>query len=95
LAEKLIIKYQSWTIASSLMACFSYYIWQGKDVLLLAVGALCTSCHKAILAEGSSSSIAILNLVSSACTRKGKKYREAALSSLEQVSNLFIVGAGY
>ena len=77
------------------MACFSYYIWQGKDVLLLAVGALCTSCHKAILAEGSSSSIAILNLVSSACTRKGKKYREAALSSLEQVSNLFIVGAGY
>ncbi|RDY13157.1 hypothetical protein CR513_01957, partial [Mucuna pruriens] len=58
---------------------------QGKDELLLAVGALCTSCHKAISAEGSSPPIAILNLVSSACTRKGKKYREAALSSLEQV----------
>jgi len=72
-------------------ACFSYYLCQGKEVLLLAVGALCTSCHKAILAEGSSSSIAILNLVSSACTTKGKKYREAALSSLEQVSNLFSV----
>ncbi|ESW13516.1 hypothetical protein PHAVU_008G203200 [Phaseolus vulgaris] len=64
-------------------------LWEGKDVLLLAVGALCTSCHKAILAEGSSSSIAILNLVSSACTRKGKKYREAALSSLEQVIKAF------
>ncbi|QCE01566.1 proteasome component ECM29 [Vigna unguiculata] len=72
-------------LLQSLMKEIPGRLWEGKEVLLLAVGALCTSCHKAILAEGSSSSIAILNLVSSACTRKGKKYREAALSSLEQV----------
>jgi hypothetical protein len=53
---------------------------------LLAVGTLSTSCHKAISADGSASSIAILNLVSSACTKKEKKYREAAFASLEQVS---------
>nr|KYP73231.1 Proteasome-associated protein ECM29 isogeny [Cajanus cajan] len=72
-------------LLQSLMKEIPGRLWEGKDVLLLAVGALCTSCHKAILAEGSTSSIAILNLVSSACTKKGKKYREAALSSLEQV----------
>lgn len=55
-------------------------------MLLLAVGALSSSCHKAISADGSASSIAILNLVSSACTKKEKKYREAAFASLEQVS---------
>ncbi|XP_061372568.1 uncharacterized protein LOC133315038 [Gastrolobium bilobum] len=63
--------------------------WEGKDVLLLALGALSTSCHEAISAQGSASSIAILNLVLSACTRKGKKYREAAFSSLEQVIKAF------
>ncbi|KAG4953084.1 hypothetical protein JHK87_038678 [Glycine soja] len=72
-------------LLQSLMKEIPGRLWEGKEMLLLAVGALCTSCHKAILAQGSSSSIAILNLVSSACTRKGKKYREAALSSLEQV----------
>lgn len=55
-------------------------------MLLLAVGALSKSCHKAISADGSASSIAILNLVSLACTKKEKKYREAAFTSLEQVS---------
>ncbi|CAJ1971242.1 unnamed protein product [Sphenostylis stenocarpa] len=72
-------------LLQSLMKEIPGRLWEGKDVLLLAVGALCTSCNKAILAEGSSSSIAILNMLSSACTRKEKKYREAALSSLEQV----------
>ena len=57
-------------------------------MLLLALGALSTSCHKAISAEGSAYSIAILNVVSSACNKKGKKYREAAFSSLERVSTL-------
>lgn len=66
---------------------FSYYVWQGKEVLLLALGALSTSCHQAISADGSASSIAILNLVSSVCTKKAKKYREAAFTSLEQVRN--------
>lgn len=55
-------------------------------MLLLAVGSLSTSCHKAISADGSASSIAILNLISSACTKKEKKYREAAFASLEQAS---------
>ncbi|CAL5190433.1 unnamed protein product [Lathyrus oleraceus] len=64
-------------------------LWEGKDVLLLAVGALSKSCHKAISADGSASSIAILNLVSSACTKKEKKYREAAFTSLEQVIKAF------
>ncbi|XP_027329154.1 proteasome adapter and scaffold protein ECM29 [Abrus precatorius] len=76
-------------LLQSLMKEIPGRLWEGKDVLLLALGSLSTSCHKAILAEGSSSSIAILNLVSSACTRKGKKYREAALSSLEQVIKAF------
>ncbi|KAF7815581.1 proteasome-associated protein ECM29-like protein [Senna tora] len=64
-------------------------LWEGKDVLLLALAALSKSCHKAISAESPSSSIAILNVVSSACSRKGKKYREAAFSSLEQVIKAF------
>ncbi|CAI8586672.1 unnamed protein product [Vicia faba] len=64
-------------------------LWEGKDVLLLAVGALSKSCHKAISTDGSASSIAILNLVSSACTKKEKKYREAAFTSLEQVIKAF------
>ncbi|KAL2316898.1 hypothetical protein Fmac_030774 [Flemingia macrophylla] len=82
LGESLSSHYE--VLLQSLMKEIPGRLWEGKDVLLLAVGALCTSCHKAILAEGSSS-IAILNLVSSACTKKEKKYREAALSSLEQV----------
>ncbi|KAK7276642.1 hypothetical protein RIF29_17785 [Crotalaria pallida] len=76
-------------LLQSLMKEIPGRLWEGKDVLLLALGALSTSCHKAISAEGSASSIAILNLVSSACTRKGKKYREAAFSSLEQVIKAF------
>ncbi|OIW02801.1 hypothetical protein TanjilG_29577 [Lupinus angustifolius] len=76
-------------LLQSLMKEIPGRLWEGKDVLLLALGALSKSCHNAISAEGSASSIAILNLVSSACTRKGKKYREAAFSSLEQVIEAF------
>ncbi|KAK7300265.1 hypothetical protein RJT34_11106 [Clitoria ternatea] len=76
-------------LLQSLMKEIPGRLWEGKDVLLLALGALSTSCHRAIAAEGSSSSVAILNLVSSACSRKGKKYREAAFSSLEQVIKAF------
>lgn len=76
-------------LLQSLMKEIPGRLWEGKDVLLLAVGALSTSCHKAISADGSASSIAILNLVSSACTKKEKKYREAAFASLEQVIKAF------
>lgn len=76
-------------LLQSLMKEIPGRLWEGKDVLLLAVGSLSTSCHKAISADGSASSIAILNLISSACTKKEKKYREAAFASLEQVIKAF------
>ncbi|GLU18926.1 hypothetical protein SLE2022_352020 [Rubroshorea leprosula] len=64
-------------------------IWEGKDALLVAIGALCTSCHKAISTEDHSVPIAILSLVSSACTKKVKKFREASFSCLDQVIKAF------
>ncbi|XP_028798613.1 proteasome adapter and scaffold protein ECM29 [Neltuma alba] len=76
-------------LLNSLMKEIPGRLWEGKDVLLLALGALSASCHKAISAAGPSSSAAILNVVSSACSRKGKKYREAAFSALEQVIKAF------
>lgn len=58
---------------------------QGKDVVLNALSALCTSCHDVICASNPDAPNAIANLVSSACTKKAQKYREAAFSCLEQV----------
>ncbi|KAL1347958.1 uncharacterized protein [Arachis hypogaea] len=76
-------------LLQSLMKEIPGRLWEGKEVLLLALGALSTSCHKAISAEGSAPSIAILSVVSSACSKKAKKYREAAFSALEQVIKAF------
>ncbi|KAL9404798.1 hypothetical protein Peur_001770 [Populus x canadensis] len=64
-------------------------LWEGKESLLYAIGALSSSCHKAISSENPVTSDAILNMVSSACTKKVKKYREAAFSSLDQVIKAF------
>ncbi|KAI9402448.1 hypothetical protein POPTR_001G274500v4 [Populus trichocarpa] len=64
-------------------------LWEGKESLLNAIGALSSSCHKAISSENPVTSDAILNMVSSACTKKVKKYREAAFSSLDQVIKAF------
>ncbi|XP_024030403.1 proteasome-associated protein ECM29 homolog [Morus notabilis] len=64
-------------------------LWEGKEVLLDAIGALSKSCHKAISSNDSAIPNAILSVVSSACTKKVKKYREAALSCLEQVVRAF------
>eukprot|EP00257_Ricinus_communis_P019881 XP_015578984.1 proteasome adapter and scaffold protein ECM29 [Ricinus communis] len=64
-------------------------LWEGKDALLDAIGALCASCHKAIASENPSTPRAILDMVSSACTKKVKKYREAGFSSLDQVIKAF------
>lgn len=61
-------------------------MWQGKDALLHAIAALSVSCHKAISSDDPATMNEILSVVSSACTKKAKKYREAALSCLEQVS---------
>ncbi|KAF9665771.1 hypothetical protein SADUNF_Sadunf16G0158400 [Salix dunnii] len=61
----------------------------GKESLLYALGALSSSCHKAISSENPATPDAILNMVSSACMKKVKKYREAAFSSLDQVIKAF------
>ncbi|KAI9194392.1 hypothetical protein LWI28_005521 [Acer negundo] len=64
-------------------------LWEGKDALLYAVAAISTSCHKAITTKDPAAPLAILKMVSSACTKKVKKYREAALSCLKEVIKAF------
>ncbi|CAA3007764.1 proteasome-associated ECM29 homolog isoform X1 [Olea europaea subsp. europaea] len=64
-------------------------LWEGKDALLNALSALCTSCHKAISASDPDAPKAILSLISSACAKKAQKYREAAFCCLEQVIKTF------
>ncbi|KAF4378493.1 hypothetical protein G4B88_027553 [Cannabis sativa] len=64
-------------------------LWEGKETLLNAIGALSKSCHKAISVDDPTTPNAILSVVSSACNKKSKKYREAALSCLEQVVRSF------
>ncbi|XP_038694487.1 proteasome adapter and scaffold protein ECM29 isoform X1 [Tripterygium wilfordii] len=64
-------------------------LWEGKEALLNALGALSKSCHKAISAEDPTAPTFILGLVSSACTRKVKKYREAAFVCLKEVIGAF------
>ncbi|KAF8017212.1 hypothetical protein BT93_H2414 [Corymbia citriodora subsp. variegata] len=63
--------------------------WEGKEALLYALGALSKSCHQAISKEDPNAAGAILDLLSSACSKKVKKYREAALLSLDQVIKAF------
>lgn len=62
---------------------------QGKDAVLCALSALCVSCHKSISAADPDAPDAILSLILSACSKKSKKYREAAFSCLEQVFALW------
>ncbi|KAL3530047.1 hypothetical protein ACH5RR_009369 [Cinchona calisaya] len=64
-------------------------LWEGKDAILHALSALCSSCNKAISAMEPDAPNAILSLILSACTKKVKKYREAAFSSLEQIIKAF------
>ena len=58
---------------------------QGKDALLHALAALCVSCHSAISSADPSAVSAILSVITTACTKKQKKFQEAALCALEQV----------
>ncbi|XP_024006382.1 proteasome-associated protein ECM29 homolog isoform X1 [Eutrema salsugineum] len=60
-------------------------LWEGKDALLDALGALSVSCHEAIANEDPKTPTIILNLICSACRKKLKKYRESAFSCLEKV----------
>ncbi|KAK3025960.1 hypothetical protein RJ639_040934, partial [Escallonia herrerae] len=64
--------------------CVAVFVIVGKDALLSALSALCTSCHEAISNSDPVGSKAILSLVSSACRKRVKKFREAAFSCLEQ-----------
>ncbi|KAK6235429.1 hypothetical protein SCA6_010766 [Theobroma cacao] len=76
-------------LLKSLMKEIPGRLWEGKETLLHAIGALSTSCHEAISTEDPALPGTILSLVSSACTKKVKKYCEAAFSCLEQVIKSF------
>ncbi|KAL2941950.1 Proteasome adapter and scaffold protein ECM29 [Bienertia sinuspersici] len=64
-------------------------LWEGKDALLQALAALCVSCHSAISSTDPSAVNAVLSVVTTACTKKQKKFQEAALCALEQVVKAF------
>ncbi|XP_073141185.1 uncharacterized protein [Henckelia pumila] len=76
-------------LLNSLMKELPGRLWEGKDAVLYALSAVCTSCHKSISASNPDAPNAILNLISSACTKKTQKYREAAFNCLEQVIKAF------
>ncbi|KAF7850461.1 hypothetical protein BT93_L5473 [Corymbia citriodora subsp. variegata] len=73
----------------SLMEELQGRFWEGKEALLYALGALSKSCHQAISKEDPNAADTILDLLYSACLKKVKKYREAALLSLDQVIKAF------
>ncbi|CAA7058763.1 unnamed protein product [Microthlaspi erraticum] len=60
-------------------------LWEGKDALLDALGALSVSCHEAITKEDPTAPTTILSLICAACKKKLKKYRESAFSCLDKV----------
>ncbi|KAL3828680.1 hypothetical protein ACJIZ3_017482 [Penstemon smallii] len=76
-------------LLTSLMKELPGRLWEGKDRVLYALSALCTACHKEISASSPDAPIAILSLLSIACTKKAQKYREAAFCCLEQVIKAF------
>ncbi|KAH7837827.1 hypothetical protein Vadar_018494 [Vaccinium darrowii] len=76
-------------LLKSLMKELPGRLWEGKDALLGALAALCTSCHEAISSSDPATPNAILSLTVSACSKKVKKYREAAFCCLEQVIKAF------
>ncbi|KAL6524314.1 hypothetical protein OROGR_016748 [Orobanche gracilis] len=76
-------------LLTSLMKEIPGRLWEGKDTVLNALSALCTSCHEAVYASNPDAPNAMLNLISAACTKKAPKYREAAFCCLEQVLKAF------
>ncbi|MCL7022732.1 hypothetical protein MKW94_004116 [Papaver nudicaule] len=76
-------------LLSSLLKELPGRLWEGKEAILHAIGALCTACHKSISVEDPATPNAILTAVSSACTKKLKTYREAAYSCLQEVIKAF------
>ncbi|KAJ8543860.1 hypothetical protein K7X08_025478 [Anisodus acutangulus] len=84
-----VVSSQYHVLLSSLLKEIPGRLWEGKDAILCALSALCTSCHKAICAADPNAPDAILSLILSACSKKTKKYREAAFTCLEQVLKAF------
>uniref|UniRef100_A0A0E0MJD0 Uncharacterized protein n=1 Tax=Oryza punctata TaxID=4537 RepID=A0A0E0MJD0_ORYPU len=76
-------------ILKSLLKELPGRFWEGKDAILDALAALCSSCHTAMSSEDSGMPSVILNAVCAACSRKSKLYREAAFSCLQQVITAF------
>lgn len=76
-------------LLTSLMNEIPGRIWEGKEDLLEALSSLCTSCHTAISAADSSCESAILSVVTSACSKKSKKFRDAGFRCLEKVLKAF------
>ncbi|XP_078435505.1 ARM repeat superfamily protein isoform X2 [Wolffia australiana] len=64
-------------------------MWEGKDVVLSAVSSVCSSCHKVIISSDPGIKKVIINELLSACSKKSRLYREAALISLKQVIEAF------
>ncbi|TYJ96207.1 proteasome-associated protein ECM29-like protein isoform X1 [Cucumis melo var. makuwa] len=69
----------------SLMKEVSGHIWEGKETILDALGAISTTCHKLISTADPAMPNAIVNLISSFCSKKAKKFQEAAFACLEKV----------
>lgn len=76
-------------LLKSLMEEIPGRLWEGKDALLHALAALCSSCHKSVSACDCATPAIILDLLLSCCTKKVKKYREAAFCCLEKVIKAF------
>ena len=63
-------------------------LWDGKEVVLEALGALCKGCCPAILSPSNAQTLSpheIVSAITAACGRKKKSYRDAAFACLEQI----------
>jgi proteasome component ECM29 len=58
-------------------------LWDGKDALLVALGALCSSCCTALAADPGTGKL--VSALLSAASRRKATYRAAALNALEQL----------
>ncbi|GAB2277082.1 hypothetical protein Dimus_011791 [Dionaea muscipula] len=76
-------------LLNSLMKEIPGRLWEGKDALLLALAAVCSASHEAISSDDPSTPAVVLSVVTAACAKKDKKFREAALCALEQVIKAF------
>ncbi|MFS8035264.1 putative armadillo-like helical, proteasome component Ecm29 [Helianthus anomalus] len=76
-------------LLTSLMKEVPGRIWEGKEDILEALSALCTSCHTAISAADPAIENDILSVVTSACNKKVNKFRDAAFRCLDKVLKAF------